>query len=144
MANVAATPMTRRKCPVTKSSVTEVEAKSCRARNRPEIPPERKSETKPRANNKEVFNWKRAFQSVANQLTSRIVAGNPREEARTENTSGEKGFRALENMCWPQTQNPTRPTPQSARTTSRSLQIGLREKVAIKWETMPKHGSIAM
>src|SRR2546429_3115466 len=45
---------------------------------------------------KEVFNWKRAFQSAANQLTSRIVAGNPREAARTENTSGEKGFRRSE------------------------------------------------
>src|SRR5215467_13344207 len=85
----------------------------------------------------------RAFQSVANQLSRRIVAGKPMEAARTENTSGENGFKPLENMCWPHTQNPTSPTPQSARTTRRSFQTGLRENVATRCVTMPKHGSIA-
>src|SRR5438046_1720478 len=106
--------------------------------------PERKREMKPSAKRKEVLNWMRAPQSAPNQLIRRIAAGKPNEDARTENTSGENGLRPLENMCWPQTQNPTRPTPQRARTTRRSFQIGFRENVAIRCDTIPKHGSIAM
>src|SRR6266704_1188843 len=117
---------------------------SLRARRIPESPPESKREMKPSAKRKEVLSWMRAPQSVLNQLIRRIAAGTPSEDAKTENTSGEKGFRPLENMCWPQTQNPTRPTPQRARTKSRSFQIGFRENVATRCETIPKHGSIAM
>src|SRR5215472_6427975 len=103
-----------------KSSFPDVHAKCWLARKTPEIPPDKKSETNPSANSNEVLSWIRAFQSVANQLTTRIAAGTPSDAARTENTSGENGFKPLENMCWPQTQNPTRPTAQRARTTSLS------------------------
>src|SRR5215472_6002607 len=113
------------------------------ARKIPDNPPARNSAMKPSANSIEVLSRKRALQSVPNQLSKRIVAGKPRDEARTEKTSGEKGFNPLENMCWPHTQKPTRPTPQSARTTRRSFQTGFRENVATRCVTMPKHGSIA-
>src|SRR5215831_15902679 len=128
---------------MTKSSLTEVDLKPRPARKIPESPPARNSEMKPRANSVDVFRRRREFQSVANQLSTRIVAGKPREDARTEKTNGENGFMPLENMCWPQTQNPTKPTPQSARTTSRSFHTVLRENVASTCVTMPKHGSIA-
>src|SRR5713101_2710942 len=49
----------------------------------------------------------------------------------------------LENMCWPQTQKPKRPTPHNANTTQRSLQTGLLENVAIKCVVSPKQGSMA-
>src|SRR5215467_8286971 len=99
---------------MTKSSLTEVDLKPRPARKTPESPPARNSEMNPSANSMDVFKRRRAFLSVPNQLSTRIVAGNPREEARTEKTSGENGFMPLENMCWPQTQKPTSPTPQSA------------------------------
>src|SRR6267143_6664207 len=85
----------------------------------------------------------RAFQSVPSQLSKRMSAGSPREEAKSEKTRGENGFIPLENMCWPQTQKPKRPTPHSARTTRRSLQTGLRENVEIRCVVRPKHGSMA-
>src|SRR5467141_1752467 len=137
MANVAATPMTRWKWPVTKSSLTAAAARSWRARKIPESPPERNSEMNPSAKSMAVLSWTRAFQSVPNQLIRRIVAGSPSEEANSEKTSGEKGFMPLENMCCPQTQKPKRPTPQSAGTTRRSFQTGLREKPE---ETLPDNG----
>ena len=87
----------------------------------------------------EVLSCTRAFHSVPSQLISRIVAGNPREEARSEKTRGEKGFMPLENMCWPQTQKPNKPTPHSARTTRRSFQTGRRENVE-SVEAMRKRG----
>src|SRR5882724_6075440 len=40
-------------------------------------------------------------------------------------------------------QKPNTPTAQRAITAARSAQIGLREKVATRCDTMPKHGSIA-
>src|SRR6266446_3090797 len=135
MANVAATPITRWKWPVTKSSLTAAAARSWRARKIPESPPERKSEIKPSAKSMAVLSCTRAFQSVPNQLISRIVAGSPREEARNEKTSGENGFMPLENMCWPQTQKPKTPTPHSASTTRRAFQTGLRENVFFFNET---------
>src|SRR5215471_1501399 len=113
------------------------------ARKIPDSPPARNSAMKPSANSIEVLSRKRALQSVPSQLRRRIVAGKPSDEARTEKTSGEKGFNPLENMCWPHTQKPTRPTPQSAKTTRRSFQAGFRENVAMRCVTMPKHGSIA-
>src|SRR5437016_6682236 len=116
MANVAATPMTRWKWPVTKSSLTAAAARSWRARKIPESPPERKSEMKPSAKSIAVLSWTGAFQSVTNQLMTRIVAGNPSEEASNEKTRGEKGFMPLENMCCPQTQKTKTTTQQSART----------------------------
>src|SRR5260370_824262 len=125
IANVAATPMTRWKWPVTKSSLTAAAARSWRARKIPESPPERKSEMKPSAKSMAVWSWTRAFQSVPSQLIRRTVAGSPREEAKSEKTSGEKGFMPLENMCWPQTQKPKTATPHNARTTRRSFQTGL-------------------
>src|SRR6266446_5789905 len=139
MANVAATPMTRWKWPVTKSSLTAAAtARSWRARKIPESPPERKSEMKPSAKSIAVLSCARAFHSVPSQLSSRIVAGNPSEEASSEKTSGENGFMPLENICWPQTQKPKTPTPHNARTTRRSFQTGLREKVE---KALPKNGN---
>src|SRR6267143_6017273 len=114
-----------------------------RARKIPESPPERKSEMKPSAKSIAVLSWMRAFQSVPSQLTRRIVAGSPSEEAKSEKTNGEKGFMPLEKMCWPQTQKPKTPTPHSARTTRRSFQTGLRENVETKCVVRPKHGSTA-
>jgi len=89
---------------VMKSSLTEAAARSWRARKIPESPPERNSEMKPSAKSMAVLSCTRAFQSVPSQLISRIVAGNPSEEASSEKTSGENGFMPLENMCCPQTQ----------------------------------------
>src|SRR5437588_12728892 len=103
MANVAATPMTRWKWPVTKSSLTAA-ARSRRARKIPESPPERKSEMKPRAKSMAVLSWTRAFQRVPNQQTTSNVAGGPGEEARNGKTKGEKGIVALGDECGPQKQ----------------------------------------
>src|SRR6267143_338476 len=111
------------------SSLTAAEARSCRARKIPEMPPAVKSETKPMANSMAVLSCTRAFHSVPSQQIKRIAAGRPSEEARSEKTSGENGFMPLENICWPQTQKPKTPTPHKARTTRRSIQTGLRENV---------------
>jgi hypothetical protein len=40
-------------------------------------------------------------------------------------------------------QNPKTPTAHSASTAARSAHTGLREKVATRCDTMPKHGNIA-
>ena len=40
-------------------------------------------------------------------------------------------------------QKPNTPTAQRANTAVRSAQTGLREKVAMRCDTMPKHGNIA-
>src|SRR5258708_14407470 len=46
-------------------------------------------------------------------------------------------------MWNPQIQKPNPPTAQSASTAARSALTGRRENIATRWETMPKHGSIA-
>src|SRR6267378_1090051 len=126
------------------SSLTAAEARSCRARKIPEMPPAVKSETKPMANSMAVLSCTRAFHSVPSQQIKRIAAGRPSEEARNEKTSGENGFMPLENICWPQTEKPKTPTPHKARTTRRSIQTGLRENVEMRCVVSPKHGSMAM
>src|SRR5580692_11816052 len=143
IANVAATPITKWKWPVTKSSLMEAIARSLRARKSPETPPARKSETNPRTKSIAVLSWILAFQRVPNQLSTRTQAGKPREDANSEKTNGDHGFRPLENMCWPQTKKPQRPTPQRARTAARSAQTGFCENVESRCETIPKHGSMA-
>src|SRR5208282_2352213 len=107
----------------------EAAARSLRTRKSPETPPARKRETNPRAKSIAVLSWILAFQRVPNQLHRRTQAGKPREEASSEKTRGDQGFKPLENICCPQTQKPKRPTLQRARTAARSAQTGLREKV---------------
>src|SRR6516164_7360598 len=143
MAKVAATPITRWKWPVTNSLLAALVASSWLARNKPESPPDRNSETKPIANSIAVASRTSASHSVPSQLASKTEAGIPSDAASCANTSGEYGSRALENMWNPQTQNPTTPTPHNASTAARSAHTGRRENVAIRCETIPKHDSTA-
>src|SRR5260370_13731645 len=128
IANVAATPMTRWKWPVMKSSLTAAAARSWRARKIPETPPERKSEMKPSAKSMAVLSWTRAFHNVPSQLIRRIVAGNPREGAKNEKTSGQNRFMPLEKKCLPQTQKPKTPTQHHAHNHRRSFQTRVPPK----------------
>src|SRR5580700_3045993 len=84
-----------------------------------------------------------AFQSVPNQLISKIEAGMPSDRASIEKTRGEYGFRPTEKACSPQIQKPQRPTAHSASTTPRWAKTRLRANVATRCVTMPKHGTIA-
>src|SRR5271165_649500 len=116
---------------------------SPRAKNSPEKQPDKNSEINPSTKSAEVFQTTRPFHSVPNQLSSRMLAGIPSDEASTPNINCEPGFIPVTNICSPQMQNPKMPTPHSASTTARSFHTGRRANMASRCVTIPKHGSMA-